>query len=240
MTPAAGRRQAAFRFYLLHLGGALLLAAATLVAIEAGGFDWRLSDLFFDPALRRFPLREHWFLEGAVHAGFRNAVVVLSLGVLAAWIASFRVRGLKRFRRTLMFIFLSMLLSSSAVSMLKSVSGKHCPYDLLEYGGNAPYTALLEPLPAGIKPGKCWPGGHASSGFCLFGFYFAASWLGRRRLAMVALTAALLLGFGAGTGRVMQGAHFLSHNVWSALVCWLVTLALYEVLLRRRELPKGD
>ncbi len=26
--------------------------------------------------------------------------------------------------------------------------------------------------------------------------------------------------------RVAQGAHFLSHNLWSALVCWLVIRAL--------------
>jgi membrane-associated PAP2 superfamily phosphatase len=39
---------------------------------------------------------------------------------------------------------------------------------------------------------------------------------------------------------VLQGAHFVSHNLWSALICWLVVLALYEVLLRRAPRPKGD
>jgi len=48
---------------------------------------------------------------------------------------------------------------------------------------------------------------------------------------------ALALGFGSGLARVAQGAHFASHIVWSALVCWLVTLALYEGFLRRRVAP---
>jgi membrane-associated PAP2 superfamily phosphatase len=106
-----------------------------------------------------------------------------------------------------------------------------------DFGGNVPYMELLDPLPAGADPGKCWPGGHASSGFCLFGFYFAAAWLGRRRLAAEALACALLLGFGVGMARVAQGAHFLSHNVWSALICWLIALGLYEALLRQHPAP---
>jgi len=54
------------------------------------------------------------------------------------------------------------------------------------------------------------------------------------------LAGSLLLGFALGMGRVAQGAHFVSHNLWSALICWLVVLALYELLLRRASLPKAD
>jgi membrane-associated PAP2 superfamily phosphatase len=36
--------------------------------------------------------------------------------------------------------------------------------------------------------------------------------------------------------RVAQGAQFLSHGLWAALVCWLAILALYAAILGR---PKG-
>ena len=43
----------------------------------------------------------------------------------------------------------------------------------------------------------------------------------------VGFAAGLLLGM----ARVVQGAHFLSHNLWSGLVCWLVILALYLAII---------
>jgi len=45
-----------------------------------------------------------------------------------------------------------------------------------------------------------------------------------------------MAGLALGMVRVAQGAHFLSHNLWSALVCWLVILALYVAIM---ETPRG-
>jgi membrane-associated PAP2 superfamily phosphatase len=237
---AEARAKPAGQFYLLHLGGALVLAAAALLIGEQFGMDWWVSSLFFDPELGRFPLRDDWFLEKVMHVGAKSAVVAVGLLVLAAWIASFRLKRLAKWRPLLLFLFVAMVSSSSAISLIKSASGKHCPYDLEQYGGMVPFVGLLERLPQGVKPGRCWPGGHASAGFCLFAFYFAALKLARRRMAAAMLAGSLLLGLVLGMGRVAQGAHFVSHNLWSALISWLVILALYELLLRRASLQKGD
>ena len=238
MTRTAAPAQPAAHFYLWHLVVPTVLAGLILAVIYLAELDPLVSDLFFDQAEGVFPLRENWLLAHVAHTGFRNAVFVLAVSLLLAWGGSYRLPSLAPFRRLLLFLFLSMLISSSAVAGLKSMTGKHCPYDMRDFGGNVPYMALLDPLPAGSEPGRCWPGGHAASGFCLLGFYFTGIWLGRRRWAAVALAAALVLGFGVGMARVAQGAHFLSHNVWSALICWLITLALYEVLRRRPPPPE--
>lgn len=234
------RAQPAGQFYLLHLGGALVLAAAALLIVERLRIDWWVSSLFFDPESGRFPLRDDWFLEKVMHVGVKNAVVGIGLLVLGAWIASFRLARLAKWRALLLFVFVAMVSSSTTISLIKSASSKHCPYDLEQYGGAVAFVGLLEQLPQGVKPGNCWPGGHASAGFCLFAFYFAALKLGYRRIAGAMLAGSLLLGLVLGTGRVAQGAHFVSHSLWSALICWLVVLALYELLLRRAPLPKGD
>jgi len=42
-----------------------------------------------------------------------------------------------------------------------------------------------------------------------------------------------------GLARIAQGAHFLSHNLWSGLVCWLVILAIYVVILRPGAKPSA-
>jgi membrane-associated PAP2 superfamily phosphatase len=71
-------------------------------------------------------------------------------------------------------------------------------------------------------------------------FYFAGRHLRNCRLAYWGLFGGFGLGFVLGFGRVMQGAHFLSHQLWTALICWLVMLALYELLLRRQPIPEKE
>lgn len=224
----------AWRFHLRH---GLLPAAATLAVlglIALSGLDWRVTDLFYDFGRSAFPLRDHPLLEIGLHRLVKYAVVLLACGILVAAIASLFHPRLAPWRAVLWYAVVAMALSAGSISALKAATGKHCPYELQTYGGSAPSVGLFEPLPAGVAPGRCWPAGHASTGFSLFALYFAARWLGRRRVARWLLAAAAVLGFGLGLARVAQGAHFLSHIIWSALVCWLVSLAVYELVLRRR------
>jgi membrane-associated PAP2 superfamily phosphatase len=37
---------------------------------------------------------------------------------------------------------------------------------------------------------------------------------------------------------MMQGAHFLSHNMWTAVFCWLIGLGSYYLVLYRRGLAE--
>jgi membrane-associated PAP2 superfamily phosphatase len=40
-----------------------------------------------------------------------------------------------------------------------------------------------------------------------------------------------------GIGQQLRGAHFLSHDVATALICWLLSLGLYLVV--RRQLDRS-
>jgi len=62
-------------------------------------------------------------------------------------------------------------------------------------------------------------------------FYFAGLALGRPALARAGLWLGLAAGLTFSLARMAQGAHFLSHNLWSALVCWVVILALYVAIM---------
>lgn len=226
------------RFWQLQVLLPLALLAMALLVVEATSLDRTLSNLFFDHASRSFPLRGHPFFEQVLHHEVKYVVVAFALVMFMLWAASWGVSRLAPWRRVFLFVWLAMVLSTSLVSGLKALSGRHCPYDLSDYGGWAPYTSLLEPLPSGVAPGHCFPGGHASTGFSLFAAYFAALYVGRRRLGVAALSAAWILGLGLGLGRVAQGAHFLSHNLWTALICWLVTALLCRALLVRHGVQK--
>jgi membrane-associated PAP2 superfamily phosphatase len=149
---------------------------------------------------------------------------------------SFFLPALRNLRRVLLFLGLALTLAPGTVSLLKSQSHRSCPYDLVEFGGSAPHVGLFDAAPSGDFPGRCFPSGHASAGFCLLAFYFAGLALRNRRLALAGLWGGIAAGMLFGFARLVQGAHFLSHNLWSALVCWLVILAVYAAVI---GLPKS-
>src|SRR6185503_18950793 len=125
-------------------------------------------------------------------------------------------------------------LAPLSVTLGKAVSTRHCPWDIDEFGGLVPYTRLFEPNAPHVEPGRCFPAGHASTGFALMAFYFAAYARGKRRAAQVALWIGVTAGIVLGLGRVMQGAHFVSHVAWSGLLCWVVMVMLYSPVFRAR------
>jgi membrane-associated PAP2 superfamily phosphatase len=233
VTDAAGAP--ARRFLLWHLG-VPLAAALALLALEHTGLDRAVSNRFFDIATGSFPLRYSPSFEVVAHQWARYVVVLIGCAVITAYGFSFAAERLKALRRVLLFLSLALVLAPGAVSVLKAASSRYCPYDVVDYGGFAPHLGLFDGLAPGLTAGHCFPSGHASAGFCLLAFYFAGYALGNRLLALAGLWGGLGAGMAFGMARIAQGAHFLSHNLWSALVCWLVILALYLAVLGT---PKG-
>lgn len=241
-TPDAAAPQSP-RFYAIHAGLPALAMVVLAVVFQVTDLDRALSDLFYDPGARQFPLRYAWFLEVVLHQWAKYLLVVIGCGTLAGFVASFGVPALRAQRRTLLFVFLAMALSPLAVGALKEFSTQQCPHNLEMYGGYAPQTRGFDPAPPGIKAGQCSPSGHASGGFGLMAFYFV--WYRRRRRAYAALAAGFTYGSVLGFGRILQGAHFLSHILWSAVVVWFVILLLYRLILSpalagKSALPHND
>lgn len=213
----------------------VLPVVALLLALETTAIDAAISGWFFDPVAGVFPLRYDSFLEVFAHQWMKQLVIVVACCVIAMCLLSFVLPELKPQRRLLLFLSLSLTLAPLAVVLLKAASARHCPWDLLDYGGFAPHLTLFDAAPPGLTPGHCFPAGHASTGFCLMAFYFACRATGRPRLARIALAAGVIGGFALGLGRVAQGAHFVSHVLWSGLTCWVVIVALYVAIVGRAE-----
>lgn len=216
-------------FLLLHLAPALL-AAALLLALEKTIFDSAVSGWFFDPATGGFPLHHNVALEILGHQWPKQVAFVVSLGAISTYLLSFLLAELGPQRRLLLFLSLALTLAPLSVTLLKHFSVRHCPWSLREFGGFAPHLSLFDAAAPGL-PGHCFPGGHASAGFCLLAFYFAGLALRNRTLALGGLWSGLASGMALGMVRVAQGAHFISHNLWSGLICWLVILALYTSVM---------
>lgn len=213
------------------------ITAAILILLELTSVDMDLARRFYDPVAGAFIGGHSYFLENILHDRAKQVVIAFSVLSIIGFISAFFVQRLKPFKRELGCLVLSLALATAFVTPVKAVTAVQCPWSLKEFGGKETYSELLSPRPATDKPGRCWPGGHAATGFTLFALFFALRDR-RPRLARKALVFALALGSVFSIGRMMQGAHFFSHNVWTAVFCWLICLGAYYFILYRPE-PKA-
>lgn len=212
----------------------LLLAPAIWWLFAKTSIDRSLIEQYYDAAQHHFPLRDDSFIQYALYGVQKFAVVAVGIAVLGAFLLSFVVPHWPRQRRLLLWLFAGMAGATTLVSAVKHQSPLHCPWDLAEYGGYAPFHGLFESLPANIAPGHCFPSGHASGGFAILAFYFAFRHT-HPKAARAALVGGLALGLFMGWTQMMRGAHFLSHAVWSGWIEWVFLAILVRIIPPHRE-----
>ena len=208
------------QFWLLLAAGMLLLAL-----FETLPLDMALQRLFYDPVSGSFPGRHDWLLSDVLHTGARQLLIVLGLAALG--VALLGTRGLLPWLppRNAWLAAIGMIAIPLGTTMLKALTNRHCPWDVIDFGGYAPYVGLLTLPPAGIEAGACFPAGHASGGF-VWMVWGVALRPHSRRLAAGMVLLGLLLGALLGGAQMLRGAHFLSHTLWSAWLAWALSVAL--------------
>lgn len=195
---------------------AVLAGLLLLVAWDASPADAWLAHAVGGPD--GFALRDHWLLEGVLHQGARALAggLVLWLALGLRWPLGV-LRRLKPARRA--WLLAATLGGMLLVSALKRGSLTSCPWDLQAFGGLARHVSHWDWRQADGGPGHCFPAGHASAGFA-----WVAGWFAFRdrhpRVARAWLAAALLAGAATGVAQQLRGAHFASHTLWTAWICW--------------------
>lgn len=202
-----------------RFGWIALALLLMLLAWDASGLDMLLARWFGGP--RGFPLRDHWLLTRVLHDGAKTMAwaftLLLCLGVV--W-----PRGpLQRlpFARRLQ-LPATALMATVVIAALKGVNATSCPWDMAAFGGVAQHLSHWSGwfMPDGGS-GRCFPAGHATSGFAFVGGFFALR--GHLpRLARGWLAVALVAGLLLGLVQQVRGAHFMSHTLWTAYICWMV------------------
>jgi membrane-associated PAP2 superfamily phosphatase len=218
------------RNWLLLQGLGLLIAAIMLLAVfEGTALDLAVSHLLFDHDGMRFPMQHHWFFSEFLHHGLKSASFALGFAALA--VALFGMRGKLDWLppRQAALAALGTMLIPLLTSGLKLVSNRHCPWDVTDFGGYAPYVSLFASTSPDLVRGVCFPAGHASAGFAWLAWALALR-QERPVAARIVFAIALGIGLAMGAGRMAQGAHFVSHVLWSAWFAWALSLALAAFL----------
>jgi membrane-associated PAP2 superfamily phosphatase len=193
-----------------------LLSLALLFAWDHSGLDLWMAHWFGSAA--GFPLEDHWFWRGTLHDDIRWLPWGVELALLAAVARPFgALRRLAVERRVQ--LALTTLVALLVVSTLKLHSLTSCPWELHEFGGTVAYVSHWAWGLRDGGSGGCFPAGHASAGFAFLGGFFAF----RHTLPRAAqhwLAGALLAGLVLGLAQQVRGAHYMSHTLWTAWLCW--------------------
>ncbi|AYQ27974.1 MULTISPECIES: phosphatase PAP2 family protein [unclassified Polaromonas] len=203
-----------------------LLSLAVLLAWDHSGLDLWMARWFGSPA--GFPLEDHWFWRGTLHDGIRWLPWAVELALLAAVARPFGPICRLAVERRVQ-LALTTLVSLLVVSTLKLHSLTSCPWELHEFGGTVAYVSHWAWGVRDGGSGGCFPAGHASAGFAFVGGFFAF----RHALPRTArrwLAGALLAGSVLGLAQQVRGAHYMSHTLWTAWLCW-ATAALVDSVI---------
>ena len=217
-----------------------VIALLLVLLWDASGWDTAVMHRIAGP--EGFALKNNWWLQTALHDTARKSseLVYLLLCLMVLWpMGPFR----ESTRRQQLAVLAGITLSLLAVSLIKHASLTSCPWSLQDFGGTARYVSHWSFGQTDGGGGQCFPGGHASAAFafwsvCLPGLLSAQSHRQRRGRWLFALV--LASGVLFGLAQTLRGAHFPSHTLWTALICWAVGLATYLLLHRDRTPANAD
>ena len=216
----------------------------TLLAVLA--WDWSDADRWVShlwSTTAGFPWRNAWLTRDLLHEGGR---VAAGLVLLALVVDAVRCRFApdrdarpgpdagERWRALAVVVGGLVL-----VPLIKRVSDTSCPWDLAEFGGVVPWVSHWQLGLTDGGPGHCFPSGHAVAAFAFFALYFLWRPYSPAR-ARWWLIGTLVAGTLLGGAQVLRGAHFVSHVLWSAWICWALAVATNIPLWRPLRRPSGS
>ncbi len=213
-------------------GRTALITVSCLMGLlmwDASGLDLTVMQGFANE--QGFALRDNWWLTEVLHTGGRQlaGVVFLALMTMIGWPVGW-FRALTRWQR--IEIVLGIALSLLAISTLKHFSLTSCPWDLQAFGGKASYVSHWTWGTRDGGAGHCFPAGHASSALAFIALALPWFFSGNARLhrrGQWLLLLVLFSGLVLGLAQTLRGAHYPSHSLWTAWICWIVALVNHLV-----------
>jgi lipid A 4'-phosphatase len=219
MGMGAEMKKNIFWNFVLPISVAVILS----VVISWTNADIEIARLFYDPG-------KGWFLGQKLpwyflyHYG-NIPGIILAVGGFLVFVLSFFRKELSPYKKIGLFLAIFMVLGPGLVvnTVFKEHWGRPRPGDIVNFGGKQTFHQAWEIGETG--QGESFPSGHASVGFFLFAPYF---FLGKshRKGAFAFLCLGIVFGFFMGTGRIIQGGHFLTDVIWSGLFTYLTGLTL--------------
>ncbi len=199
----------------------MLLLSLMFVMVTSSGFDQRLAGWFYQLQGGQWMLHNFWLTETVLHQGVRQVNQWVVALLLCYWLAQVVTGRRAPSHRALGMLLLSLILCFSSVALLKKYIPMECPWDLQQFGGDKNFVGLFSVRPETMAPNQCFPAGHASIGYGWMALYYFCLVISPAK-ARLALLGSICLGVVLGFAQQLRGAHFMSHDIATAALCWLI------------------
>ena len=221
-----------------HVVLPLFVFLALAIVFETTRVDVWLADVIHRWEGDAWTLRRDPLVRDVLHDEASRVVGVAYAMLALSCAASFVVERWRPYRWTFVYLVAAVAGSTLTVALLKDVTRVPCPWSIDRYGGELPYLETWRAIVTRASSGRCFPSGHAGSGFAWIALYFVC----RRhapRWRWVALGAALAIGATFGIAQQLRGAHFVSHDVWALAICWFVACVATPILRREADAARS-
>ncbi len=211
---------------VLNFAIPVCIAILLSVLISAINADLKMERFFYSPGRGWFMGQEMpWYF---LYRYGNIPAIIMGVGGGLVFLLSFFRKELVAYKKTGLFLFVFLILGPGLIvnTVLKDHWGRPRPADIVNFGGNEDFHQIWERGDA--EHGKSFPSGHAAVGFFLFApFFFLRK--SHRPAALFFLVLGIFWGLFMGTGRMIQGGHFLSDVLWAGVIIYLVGQFLYYV-----------
>lgn len=215
-------------FWYWHLLVSMIVFVFLALIFELSHLDLWFADRLFELEGHAWTLKSNWLTYNVIHQDGKRAMEALGLAAFLFALASWKFGPLKPYRKSLIYLFSALVLIPSAIALLKHFSEVPCPWNLKHYGAARIYAHSLSYSLGTGHGGHCFPSGHASAAYALLALYFAA-YPHVARKKWLFLIPGVLLGITFGLAQQLRGAHFMSHDIWTAFLSWFISLLLFSL-----------
>lgn len=206
-----------------------------LCAINYSEIDLQIQNLFFDFKNKTWLIDKNESVKKFIFYQFPKIILgCLIFFCLTASILGFKNKSdfFHKNRHKFFLIFLGLALIPLIVGNVKKFTNIYCPTQLEIYDGKYPYVKIFESYSADfiqLKKGKCFPGGHAVSGFALLILFFAFE---KKSLRIFSLSGTIIYGWILGLYQMAKGVHFFGDTIVTMLLCFLVAAIINRLYIR--------
>lgn len=215
------------RYYSLHTGLVFIFLAFTAYCWQQQPQDLALSAFYYDDLVQYFPYAE----QPVIYYFGKYIIWFLPFGgALVWWLYAYMAAPERRslYRRIGVFFAATPLL----MGLLKQFTAMPRPMHLIEFGGQVEMPTSFWAA-EWLQGGGALPSVHATCGFVFLALYYLGWVQGKTVKRFIGLLCALVLGFGFGYLRIMQGYHSLSQVLWSLACVWLVAAFWFAPELKK-------
>ncbi|MGM0439546.1 MAG: phosphatase PAP2 family protein [Chlamydiota bacterium] len=181
--------------------------------------DGHFINNFWTKAIFHYALIPAWIV-------FLGAITILFIPHLKPW------------RPAAWLLILSFVIGGGLIInfTLKDHWGRPRPREVKEFGGSQQYLPYYQPnFSSPSDKNKSFPSGHASAGFYFLAFCVLGRHYRSRQLLIFGIASTIVMGTLLGGVRIVQGGHFFSDVLMSAIIMWYTPLLLDKIIWRYRE-----